>query len=463
MGRIIGIRHRRKKTAEGEARPTMVAIKTGGGKPACHELETETDELDFLLRRFPVGWKPADENKDVEWFDNEHPYGIRPRHCKWKKVSREDVVSVKVNHIRQISDERGNPIYYRLEKVPSKFEGLQNGDKVAMVLGGSGDRFASALSRQGEEIGAEVFRLPPFSLQNLRGERSKDDDHLTLLEALEQNPKLFYKLGPKDRAIIRVKEALMLRMDAMKARIGCEQRIYQSLVGRIFLSPEGKYPEGLIEDQYDQIKASDTILLGLVAEEERRNNDLKNAVRETDVWQKVFEPIEGCGERIAAGLIAAIGSPERFFVQPNFDGANFPEERQRRKNKALEKGAAKLIKFCGVHVLPDGKFPRRRAGEVAGWSPEARQSLYLLADQFNRRPGSHWGARLLEIKQSFRQRHPEPVEVESANSKNGGTVKKKVMRYTDGHILKMAKWRALTRFVRCLYKQWVRIENENQE
>ena len=50
----------------------------------------------------------------------------------------------------------------------------------------------------------------------------------------------------------------------------------------------------------------------------------------------------------------------------------------------------------------------------------------------------------------MRERHPEPVAV----MRKGRTVK----RYTDGHILKMARWRTLTKFVRWLVKEWLRLE-----
>src|SRR3989344_8464666 len=174
--RIIGIRHRRKKTAEGEARPTTVAI-VGHPKFVTYDLETETDELDFLLGRFPVDHKPVGD-EDITWFDAERaPNGIRPHQCKWKKISKEDAITCKQNHIRQRLDDKGLPVMERLQKIPSVFDGLRQGDKVAMVLGGSGDRFASALSRHGEEIGAEGFRIPPLQLKGKRGDNDKDDDH----------------------------------------------------------------------------------------------------------------------------------------------------------------------------------------------------------------------------------------------------------------------------------------------
>ncbi|MCH7883428.1 hypothetical protein IIA95_03370, partial [Patescibacteria group bacterium] len=111
--------------------------------------------------------------------------------------------------------------------------------------------------------------------------------------------------------------------------------------------------------------------------------------------------------------------------------------------------AAKLKAFCGVHVLPDGRFPRQRKGEETGWEDQ-RQALVLLGKQFNYRPNSFWGKKLLEIKRGFRRRHPEVVIV---NAKK---------RYTDGHILKMALWRTLTKFVEWLFREWWRLEREHQ-
>ena len=108
--------------------------------------------------------------------------------------------------------------------------------------------------------------------------------------------------------------------------------------------------------------------------------------------------------------------------------------------------------------MPDGRFPRRREGELANWSPSARQALYLLADQFNRRPDSVWGEKLLLNKLRMREKHPEPVEVEVESRENGKTVKKTVKRYTNGHIHKMATWRTLSRFVEWFTREWLKIE-----
>jgi len=395
MVRIIGIRHRVKQTAEGEARPTMVAIKDGSeGKYYELSLSDENAELDFVVGRFPVAYRVIDEGEDISKFP--------PHHIKRRKQDDMEKISV-----------------------PAEYDGLSSGDRVVMVLGGSGDRLAYALSRRGEEIIADVVRIPPSVFKRFRKSecREIEDDHKTLVAFAEQSHTftLYHPITVRDRDLIKTQEAFRARKDAQKDRIACEQRLRQRFIGRIFLSDSGYYPEGSIEDEYDKMKATDIILRNLIGEEKEREKELRKAVNELNVWHAIFSPIKGCGEVIAAGIITPIGNILRF-----------PTD-------------AKLKKFAGVHVLEDGRFARKRIGIVANWNPQLRQALYLLGDQFNRNPNSVWGQKLREYKVKFREKHPEVVE-------NG---KKK---YSNGHIHKMATWRTLTKFVEWLHKEWTRIE-----
>lgn len=396
MGRFIGIRHRVKRTAGGEARPTEVFVIDGETEYLL-KLEDETAELDFVLGRYPTGWRNVDGEDYAKITKN-----ISPHHIKTRKKKDSDVL---------------------IMQVPDGYDGLLIDDIIAMALGGSGDRLAYALSRRGEEVGAKVLRIPPSILKEKRGERSKDEDAKTLAVLAQSSPELFYQVTPRDRDLIKVSEALKARRDAQKDRIACEQRLRQRFIGRIFLSDSGYYPEGSIEDEYDKMKATDIILQNLTREEKEREKELKKAVHELEIWWKVFEPIKGCGEVIAAGIISPIGNIARF------------------------KSDAALKKFAGVHVLEDGRFARKRVGTVANWNPQLRQALYLLGDQFNRHPDSVWGQKLREYKIKFREKHPEAVE-------NG---KKK---YSNGHIHKMATWRTLTKFVEWLHREWTRVEKE---
>ena len=175
---------------------------------------------------------------------------------------------------------------------------------------------------------------------------------------------------------------------------------------------------------FDAEKANDKILQGLAEEEKIRGRDLEKLIAKLPVYQHVFEKVTGCGPRIAGAIIAAVKDIRRFETP------------------------AKFVAFCGVHVSSEGGLPRRRIGKTSNWNPEARQALYLLGDQFNRRPASTWGQRLLENKRLLRERHPEAIEVEGKK------------RYTDGHIHKMALWRTVTQFTNWLYVEWWKLERQ---
>lgn len=408
MGRIIGIRHRVKRTAEGESRPTLVCIKSGE-KISLLELEDEQAELDFVFSRYPIGTRPAEPEENLDQFPKHHL-------TKRKKVG---------------SDEEE-------VRVPISYEGLRESDQVVMILGGSGDPLAYALSRTGRSVGASVYRLPGFHLAKRRGDRSKEEDHQTLTSIFEQEPGLFYRFGPADRDNIVVSELHRARREAQQARIACEQRLRQSLIGKIFLSEEGGYPEGTIAETFDKVKASDVIFKGLKKEEERRTVELREAVHQLPIWQKFLADIEGCGEVLAAGIVSPIVDIRMFDTK------------------------AKLKAFCGAHVLPDGRFARKRTGATANWNPRARQALYLLADQFVKRKDSDWGLKLREYKAKFRAKHPI-VECSACGTawehcrKDKG--KKHTKRYTDGHIHKMANWRTITKFVEKLHQEWKRLDS----
>lgn len=297
--------------------------------------------------------------------------------------------------------------------------GLMAGDVVAMSLGGSGDCLAYALARQGLETGAKVWRLPTYALKQARGEEAAKDEDPALLAglALEQ-PTLFHEVGQRDLGVIKVREAWFALENVMKARIGCDQRLRQCAIGLIYTRTGGLYEEGMVERAYDNAKANDAVSQALATEEHQREVELNRALKGLDIYQQLFVPIEGLGPAIAGRLITAIVNIGRF------------------------ENEHKLKAFCGVHVLPDGSFPRQRRAQVCNWNPLARQALFLLGDQFNRRPGSVWGKRLLTNKAHFRLVHPEEV-VENGKK-----------RYTNGHIHKMAIWRTLTQFIEWLYSAW---------
>ena len=469
--RHIGIQHRTKKTKEGEARPTIVTILEEGKKPIVYELEDEDAELNFVHGHFVTKWRTAEMEEDLTTLP------------KWqvRKVGKGDKEKTQV------------AVFW---------DGLTKGDVVTTVLGGSGDNFAFALSRKAEDVGAIVQRCTGKTLHDTRGARDKSEDALTLAEIGRDSPELTYKCEVRDRRYITVRELWFQLRDAMKYRIACEVQLRQKLNGERFRQPDGLYPEGSIEDAYNARKASDLIFRGLLSQEKQIEKELVVALGQVTVWPLFQrEEYKGCGPRTVARLIASIVDIRRFIVKPDeaemqklkqecaeierkfannlarISLADCPfrdaggqkywklqklasqtgsedakravqlhKKRHQLRQKAQEKSESKLVAFCGVHVMLDGKFPRRRTGQMSNWSPAARQAMYLLAEQWVKRPDSFWGRKLKENKARLRVIHPEILEVEGKK------------RYTDGHIHKMACWRTATQFVRKLANDWIKLE-----
>lgn len=447
--RWIGIRHCVKRTAQNEARPTQVYIFEND-TALTYEMEDEEAELGFALGCFPTSWRPVTAGEDIS--------GFKPHHVKWKKA-----------------DKKGDaPLP---DKVPASYDGLKASDLVATIMGGSGDYFIFALARKGKKIGAQVIRIPPIRLKAERGESGeKDDDSMLLAQLAQTKPELFYPVNVREGEMILIRINQQARADAMKARIACEQRLYQRSIGEIFCSPDGGFPEGSVEDFVKERKASDATLAALIKEENRQIKKLETALNAFVVYQKILKPIEGMGPAIAGRLLACIQDVRRFGTVEKFKH------------------------FCGVHVQADGTFPRSRVGQGRSWNNEARGALYNFWDQMNRRPNSEWGERLTLRKQREREKHPYAVlqtehgdfelipgkfkekavasltdeergwapgelkgkkawVIETINGStivvSGGTRK-----FTDGHIHKRARWAVLQEFVEWLYKEWWALETK---
>ncbi len=530
QGRIIGIRHRVKKTAAGETRPTQIAI-IDGDNTVRYDIEDETGEKDFLLGIFPVKFRKVREDEDLTAF--------KDHHIVWRKLKKSDEWSVPENLRKTERKQR-----FEAEKVPAAYEGYRAGDTVVSVLGGSGDRFMFALSKRGEEIGAIARRIPGYLLKSARDRAAgeKDDDPEILAQLATTQPDLFYTVTRRDRDHIKVREILKDRVSAMRERIGAEQRLLQRTIGKVFCTEDGRYPEGNLEDMYKGLRANDVIVTSLEKEEGDRIKELTAAIEALVVYREVLHPVEGCGPLIAAPIIAAITDIRRFGVKPdeaeiarlrgdakaalelgNYEGdknkveqlageqaflhmgrvAAWKRENGKTdeaelilqaidgfrkvhilKRKAFESGEAKLKAFMGVHVRLDGTFPRARrerkqkttesepetiadgedeetldealmgAVEEAKatktepkWNRAARQAVFLLVDQFVKRPDSEWGIKQREYKKRFRVTHPDVV------------IEKGKKRYTDGHIHKMSIWRTATKWVEWLNKAWWDLEN----
>jgi hypothetical protein len=455
--RTIAIIHRIKQSAAGEARPTLVRIAPLEGSIQDIKLNDEQAELDFILGRHPLRYRNATaEDKLTDFPDHQlkmteydaEKHGIVPEHHK-KVISRKTFV---------------------LTEVPDVLVGLQKDDMVLMSLGGSGDYFAFAMSVQAEKIGATVLRIPPRFIKMERdrvhavADVEKCDDLELLSQLQKSHPELFYPVTVHARDMIRARELLRAREYVQKDRKSCAMRVRQLTVGGIFVRPDGLFPQGSIQMEFDEREANDDILNLIEKREKQLEKQLGIALERIPVYQNVFSPIEGVGPVIAAGIICPVGDV-RLFVR---SGGN------------LRYRAGKLKRFCGFGIV-DGKLPRKTSGQSLGFNPQVRQALVKFGVQMIKRPGSEWGKRLALNKEYYKTKYPfETLNVREGEYAGEYLVNDVVCRKKGtgheikigegwekvvgkrknfkGHLHKKAVWRTLTEFVEHLYDEWSRLE-----
>jgi len=440
-GRIVAISYRDKEVVRDgmviEQRPTMVQI-IDGGKSRELTLADEDHEMCFLGSR-AVSLPPAKEGGKTAVIDY-------------------------TDH------------------------GIRKDDIVLMVMGGSGAFFAFALSKRLESLGGGgVYWIGSTLFKRLCDEhkldRSKlkavDDvgkrtevtfDHIALPKLFELAAPQFHRVTARERDLILLQDVVRRRREAMDARMACAHRVRQRMK-KLAYCVQDAYPEGGVKVSIEQGVANDAMLKLFEKEEHQIEAELKKLLHGLAVW-KVFEPIEGVGELTAGPLIVAIGDINRF------------------------PSASQLKAFLGVHTLKrDGSkfekgetptvgnsmFARRRQGQLSNWNQEGRQSLYLIANQFQvYRKNSPWGLVAQEVKKRFLATHPTPqvwvkdaagVVIRQVNLVEGqckriqggwevvhddGAVEavKGVTKFNPAHINRMVAWRTMTKFVEWLYSAW---------
>lgn len=421
------MRHRCKAYGEKKASPTQVGVFDQSGKfIRKYDLPTADSELDWVKGKVPVAYRPAEEGDDLTNFATHH--------IKWETLGNKET---PVHLIREFEEEiKGKKVVVTkyAAAVPSEYDGLQPGDTVIMIMGGLGKYMASAVCKRVkfEQLDAHVYRINPKTVHDVREQnnltkKEKDHDIFLLAKLFIERRDQFFEFKPADLASIYVREMYNLRKESMEDRMKCEQRIHARAEGKVFCSPEGYFPDGLLANAIKEQKANNTIRQKFLEDEESFYKELGKVVKLHPV-SKLFAEIPGCGPRVTAALIAFIGDINRF-----------PTEQQ-------------FLTFCGV-VSRDGRLPVKTRGQKMNWNPEVRQALFMYHDQVNRHAEWEWGKKFLEIKAEYRQKYPEPVP----NTKGNGRGYKE--NYTDGHIHKMARWKFLNRFCAWLYKEWKAVVN----
>lgn len=463
-GRIIGIWHYMVK----DQNPTAAYIKGEKGKGKAYKLKSGDDEVDFILGIFPSKMRKLDPDEDLSKFYQ--------RHIKYRTLKSDE----KPENFPQAHIIKEGTVFKVADKVPEKFDGLKENDTVLMILGGSGDSFAIAMANRSvkQNFNARIFRMSPGEFNKLKGDIEKDQYPEKLIEIFQSNPDPFFEFMPSDISLVKVSLAYRNWVDAMKQRIACEARI-RTRAKDVFLCSDELDPQRTISAYVEEAISQNTAMQNLIAAEKDALKELERLLKQLKVYVSLFMDIKGVGPRIAARIIVAIKDIRRF-MEP-----------------------AKLRSFCGVIPDKQNRLTRMRRGTGAEYNPDARQGLFLLADQFIKNGDSEWGEKLIAKKKYLKERHPrivfvvkykegdkekkvlasellgadvdlvrpqegiDPV-IKETSKKVLNQVKKAfpelkyvsvVMMYTGIHIHKMAIWHTLKDFVNFLHQEWWKIEN----
>ncbi|MFW6110162.1 MAG: hypothetical protein ACOC6Q_01930 [Patescibacteria group bacterium] len=188
--------------------------------------------------------------------------------------------------------------------------GLNSDDVLYIELGGPTNRFVLSVYDQG----CRVFRIPTSRLKQERVKKalSSEKDHLLMYLLSRETPDLFYPFLEPDKAVVELQFLVSAREKAQQARKQAVQRLtaaYQDLT----LLEEQRFSDSELEAQVLSLPGIQEAL----RQEEKFTDRVERAVRNLDVYQAVFAPINGCGPQIGALLIAGIEDIRRFPSREN--------------------------------------------------------------------------------------------------------------------------------------------------
>jgi hypothetical protein len=308
--------------------------------------------------------------------------------------------------------------------------------------------FGHLLSVRAEVLGTSVHRVAAATIKSFRDqhELTIDDAHkvLVMMWATQDIKTNFNRLEPRHRDQIRLAEVYRLFINTQRARIACELRLYQKSKREAYTRAGETTEFVALKDLYEEHLANDKTHEALLQEEKKWEKEAMSVMQGMSLYTQILENTNGVGVRIALRFLANIPDIKAFPTKAKF---------QRFCGVTPNGPTGKKLQPGEIPPFVGGVFIRKRRGQTCDYRPPLRQALYLLADQMNRRPGSWWGAKFIDNKKRYREKHPEAIQVEVDNMvkdpETGKMVKdgtKLVWRYNNGHIHNMAGWKTLHQF-----------------
>ncbi len=395
-GRLVVVKHRVKKTKDGEERPTMIGISENASSHSTTiELVDSLAELDYVHGKFPATWRPVvtGENlKDVEphhihFRDPEDDMTIGLALSIWPRESlRIEVSGRGKNKIETLT---GIPT-----EVPDLFTGLKSGDTILAMFGGSGFSLMLAVLNKAHEIGARVLLCSPHNVKHYReGEhREKDEDHLTLIEMFRARPEQFHEIFPTDVKSWEV----MANWDFTEEAMGQRLRIIQRATKRAEheVCARNKYVGSQLAQAILDAKMGNRTVVEVMEEEKLCQKALEDSIESHPLFQYLFSGFKGIGPRFFGKILSSVRDIRRF----------------------PRKSVGAFLLFCGYGIVKGAngrptiqRFLRGAQKNNPG-NPEVKQAVWLLVSmQFVYQKDTPWGVRLRQIRDEMTVHQPNAV------------------------------------------------------
>jgi len=231
---------------------------------------------------------------------------------------------------------------------------LAPGDELWLMMGSTNAAVAAAAFRRGVDV-----RQISYVRAGGGGAERKRFTPQDVLELVTANPGAFYRTFPQDGEVLAVVSAwqdLVLAMEGRKAYANQVRALLQArgLLAGVSSASEVKEE---IERRVGTKDPQDPGMQAFMAQEKEAMAVLEKAVKASEVYRSVFEPVEGVGPRIAARFMVAIERVDRFAT------------------------AEDLLRYAGMAPTKDGKLPSRRRGAVLSRSPGLNNSCYMFQEQ----------------------------------------------------------------------------------
>ena len=260
--------------------------------------------------------------------------------------------------------EEGDPKEIKVE-APAFVPTLGPDDELWLMMGSTNAAVALGAFRQGVDVHQLSYaRALPY-VRAARN-RTSDEDAKVKISAEDvyalanAHPDIFYPMYPGQGEVLDVISAWQQTMDAMKAREAyanlVRSRLQQQAVA-LGNAMSVKELAAKIEEQVGKKDPQDPGMQNFLSQEDAAEKVLVKALKNSELYKKVFEPIAHVGPKLAARFISAIERIERFET---------PKD---------------LMRFAGMLPTHDGRLPSKRRGSLLSRSPELNNACFMLQEQ----------------------------------------------------------------------------------